>query len=813
MAMAGEHDPGQASALNQRSLAALEWNDLLDLLSRGCCSAAGRKAMRELRLCDSLAESRLAAERIASLLELADQGSELPRAPFRDATPVFERLARAASLSGAELHDLLSVLVQARKLRVFAGAHGELHPELCRVIASEAALDRVAERIDRAIDVGGEVSDGASPALARARARVRETERDLRRLLKSLVARYASVLSGEYFSEREGRYVLPVRTDAHERVHGTVVGSSSSGSTLFVEPREVLAQVNQLRVHQAEVEREVFRVLSELAAVVKERLEAVEVAFRACVVGDLLGALLDWARRSRSLPLMPGSSAVLDLKQARHPLLAESPDVVANDLRLGGGQALVISGPNAGGKTVALKTLGLFALMARAGVPVPCEPGSSIGFFGEVLADIGDQQSLVHSLSTFSGHIQKLSAILQKVGPGSLVLLDEVVAGTDPEEGAALAGAVLEALADLGAAVAVTTHYERLKEQAAGAGPLGNACVGFDFERMQPTFRLTLGTFGPSSALLVASRFGLEPKVIERAKALLPAQARERERVARELDSERHRLHDLADELKAEQTRLELLDRQLKAERRRMSERLEAELRRESEQLRGEVLKARREIQDARKRLRSEPEARRSLSTLERQVSGVAAKLAIGGSLTKALPTRADGEQDAVQRKRALDGLAKGDPVRVRATGAFGSVLEPPSRGTVKVRVGAVRLNVPLEQLEAVPKTSASAQHSREWKRPLPARGEPDRARRTTDNTLDLRGTRIEDAEECLLAFVDRLLGKGEEHGFVLHGHGTGALRAFVRDYLDESEWIESVAPADKDEGGDAFTVFHLASR
>jgi len=796
------------SELLSRSREALDYPELLGVLSRECASAPGSAAVLGLEPAAEFESAQLRMRWLASALALDGNGCELPRAAFADIREVLERAERGAHVSGAELFDVFRVLEQARRLRVFMQPHKASHTLLAELLTSEAGLDALAARLEGCLEPSGEVSDAASRSLAEARERVREAERELRGLLKRLVASNSALLSGEYFAEREGRYVLPVRADAHQRVEGSVIGSSASGNTLFVEPREVTALVNRLRVLQAAVEREVARVLRELVLALVPKADAVRCAFACAVQADVQSALTRWAARAGASAFELQRAPRLSLNLARHPLLADLPSVVANDLVLAGGESLVLSGPNAGGKTVALKTLGLFALMAAAGIPLPCEPTSSVGFFERVLADVGDEQSLSHSLSTFSGHVQKLAAILEISDAATLVVLDEVAAGTDPEEGAALAGAVLERLAAQGAAVAVTTHYERLKEQAASGGPLKNGCVGFDFARMQPTFRVTLGAFGPSSALLVAARHGLDAELIARARELLPREAVEREEVVRELEGERQRLDRLQGELAQERTRLELWARQLEAEKARLVSEGKRELGRETEKLLSEVRAARNELQHARSRVKSEGTTARGLREVERDVSRVAAQVAVGGRLAGA------GSASRAASTEVLDPsmLAPGMTVRLRSNGSVATVLEAPSRGEVPLRIGAIRLRVALADLALVDKKAAPARSARVPQRALPTPGIPDRARRTGDNTLDLRGTRVEDAAGLLDAFVDRLLSSGEDAGFVLHGHGTGALRQAVREHLGGSTWVGHVEPADKDEGGDAFTMFRIAS-
>lgn len=738
--------------------------------------------------------------RVRLVLELGETGVELPRAEFPDLSETLARIRLGASASGPELVDVGRVLAQASALRQIAREHGETHPGLEALLGSDARLDALAARLEASLEPSGVVADAASPALAEARARLRETTSELRRRLADLAQRYADVLSGQYHTERDGRYVLPVRSDAHYRVEGIVLGSSGSGATLYVEPREVTALGNRLRVQEAQVHRETARVLTELSEAVRERLDAVHAAFETCVEADVVGALARFAVETRSRPIDVADDDRFQVERARHPLLVLSgAEVVANDLVLEGGQALVISGPNAGGKTVALKCLGLFAWMVRAGIPIPAGPESHVGFFDHVLADVGDEQSLVRSLSTFSAHVRTLAAILRHSRRHVLVLLDEVAAGTDPEEGAALAASVLEALTARGAAVATTTHYERLKELAAEGRRLGNASVGFDFQRMEPTFHLTLGVPGASSALAVASRHGMPEAVIQRARELLPQTTLDRERLLLELDAERERLRAERHALEAERAEHRARAEALAAEQERLHEQARAQIEQEVRELSRQVRTLRAELHQARENLRREGLTRPELRKIERSVSRVAAQIAVGGPLA---PTR---HTDAPRARLNPDELVPGARVRVRSTGAIGVVLQRPERGVVQLRVGAIRMTHKLEELEAAPRAKHEAAQKA---RAHTTSYRPVEVRRTSDNTLDLRGIRVEDAPSRLDAFLDRMLGEGESVGFVLHGHGTGALRGAVREHLGSSSYVEHVRAAEPGEGGDAFTVF-----
>jgi DNA mismatch repair protein MutS2 len=651
------------------------------------------------------------------------------------------------------------------------------------------------------------VADRASPELARARKRVRELREESKRKLGQLLERHADVVQGDYYTEREGRYVLPVRSDAHLRVPGIVLGSSASGATLFVEPEELTGLGNQLRIQEAEALREAAKVLTLLSGYVASDAASVMLAQRACEEADLLSALARFARQTRAIVVPLVAAARLDLRTARHPLLALSPHpVVANDITIEATRALVISGPNAGGKTVALKTLGLMAWMARAGIPLPVAPESTVGWFGTVLADIGDEQSIAKSLSTFSAHVQRLCLLLERAAPDTLILLDELASGTDPEEGAALAAAMLEALTARGSAVAVTTHYEKLKEFAAHAPHLQNASVSYDFERMAPTFRLTMGVPGASSALTVATRHGLPSSVVARAQALLPEQARERERAVEHLERERQLLEEQREALAREAEALRALREQVEAEHAAERNALQAELERETLALRANVSKVRAELLSVRERLKREAGDPKVVRSIERDLSRAASHVSLGGSL---LPERA--APRVASAPVAAITVKSGDTVRIKSSGMLASVLDVDA-DKVRLQVGAIKLVLRAEDVEPArspPKAKTTPKPAKQ--RGALATGLPS-AVRTSSNTLDLRGERVDEALDKVDGFLDRLLGAGEPNGFVLHGHGTGALKLAVRAHLQASSYVEHSGPADPESGGDAFTTFWLRS-
>ena len=792
------------------TLRALEWPPLLERIAAHTASLAGAARLCANEPAATLEAARALAARTRDAVALDALGEALPLRDFPDVRESLVRAQKGGTLSGQELIGIARLLAVSHAVRSFADERSERFPALFAAVASEARLDGLERALGAALELDGSVSDAASPALREARIRVRDAREALKERLEGCLKTHADLLQGRYYTERDGRYVLPVRSDAHLRVEGIVLGSSASGGTLFVEPREATEHGNRLKLRLADVEREEERVLAELTRAVAEQRAALERAFEAAVEADRLAALALWARGAKAEVIEPDAGDAIDLHEVRHPLLVtRGIAVVPNDVRVRGGRALVISGPNAGGKTVALKCLGLSVWMARSGIPIPCGTTSRVGWFSEVLADVGDEQSLERSLSTFSAHVTRLAEIVRRSASGTLVLLDEVASGTDPEEGAALAAAVLEAITARGAAAAVTTHYERLKELAATPGPLENASVAFDFERMEPTFRLTIGVPGPSSALAVAARFGLEKSVLERAHALLPDRAREREEAVKRLEAERSGLERERAELRGELALAAAARADIERERDHAVAQANDELGREARELTSVVRAARAEVRDARLRLRSAGLEPTALREAERAVSRAATHVALGGTLERHERASAEQRRGKVETPPAPPVFIAGATVRLKKTGTLAILEGPPDRGSVRLRAGAVRLTLSIDDIEpakGLPRANApkAAARVRTRSTTLPA------AVRTPTNTLDLRGTRVDEALARLDAFLDVMLGEGEPLGFVLHGHGTGAIKAAVREHLAASGYIEQSRAAEPDEGGDAFSVFWL---
>lgn len=792
-----------------RTLEDLEWPQVCQAIARRTSSDLGRAEALALSPCADaeLADMRLTVMREVLLLQSA--GAVIPAPMFRDVGSAVELTRRGGAASAPDLRELGKMVSAAVQLDRFGEQHEEQAPHLGRVLAVDQGLGHVARAISDAIDDDGSVRDDASPELARARAALRTTRAQVQKRVEELISRYREALQDGYFAERDGRYVLPVRADAPFRVEGIVLGTSASGSTLYVEPTELGQLGNKLRLLELDVETEEARVLLRLSAEIAPHADEILWAQGVCVRGDLLRACGSFASEIGAVVVPFDEPGGLLVKDARHPLLTlAGVDVVPSDLRMSPGRALVLSGPNAGGKTIAMKTLGLLALLQATGLPVPVHPESKIGFFDEVLSDIGDDQSLSMSLSSFSGHVRRVRQVLDEAGHGTMVLFDELMSGTDPDEGAVLAIATVEALLDSGASVCVTTHYEPLKQHAAVDERLENGAVGFDFERMEPTFRVEMGRPGASSALIVAERHGLWKTITERALALLPEEVAKKRSESLSLEEQALAVSQERELLHRARSEQELLNRKLAIELEKAKEARRRDLGRESDALRNEVREARAQLRSVRQALKGADAVQ--LSRLEKSLDTAANVVALGGRVDRDLRSPSTDEKSRLGEDDVQVGLR----VKIAGFQEWGKVLQEPRKGQVQVLVGVMKMSVPLASLELVEddrKTAVAsprkvAKQERRLETPL-VRVAPVRSQ---DVTLDLRGRRVEEGLLELDHFVDELLRSQESGGFVLHGHGTGAMKEAVRAHLRGHACVVDARPAERDEGGDAFTVFWL---
>jgi DNA mismatch repair protein MutS2 len=795
--------------VSRRTLESLEWPLLVERLRAHARTPGGR------RHCEPEQADALFAPDPATARALLAETSEA-RALLTIAAPPFSGLSeigtsllraeRGGELGPGELLDVASVIEAVEATQHFLARHGEAAPRLAARGGMLGRHTHVGQQIDASLDSEGQVRDSVSPVLAEARAESRRLGAELQRRLDTALhdPEIAPHLSDSFVTVRNDRYVLPVRADARGKVGGIVHDVSASGTTLFVEPQAVVDANNRLKEAELRAAREVARVLRELSSEVGR--EAPLLAASLALLEDLDLAFARGALSAEMDAVEPTvhDAGVFVLPQLRHPLLARER-AVPNDLRLGESHhVLVLSGPNAGGKTVAMKAIALAALCARAGFHVAAGPGARVDWTTRLLADIGDAQNLRENLSTFSAHLANLAHIVEVADARSLVVLDEIGDGTDPGEGAALAQAVLEALASSGARLVVTTHYALLKELAQIDARFENGSFEFDAVTLAPTYRLQIGTPGASSALAVAARMGLRSDVLERANELLDREDRRLERTLAELSSSRVALdRERSDAERAreesEATRDELRRKllQLQERRDRLFESMRRDLDTAFQRAHGEVATVIRDLQRGGADARDAARAREKLLAIAAQTRAVEADAERSGE-----PAPEE------MRFAMLDwrDAKPGDRVFVRGGGTGTLVSLPDRRGRVGVQVGGARLVVPIERIGEPPDEKQDAQP-----RLRTAHVSIEAHATAGDHSggierCDLRGLRVEQAVAQIAAVLDRAALRGCSRVHVVHGLGTGALREAIRAHLAASPYVERTEPGHPDAGGEGVT-------
>jgi DNA mismatch repair protein MutS2 len=761
------------------ALDALELDAILERLADTAATAPGAALARALTPSADAAEvaaRQAATTEAVALLEASLEPDLAGAADVRDAAA---RAARGGTLAPGDLRAVARTVAVGLAARAALDAARATAPGLADLLdAVEPGLAQLADLVDAAVDPeGGDLRDNASPLLRRLRAELRRGRERARGELERLARTTGDALQERFVTERGGRPVLAVRAAARGSVPGIVHDASSSGQTLFVEPFAIVELNNRLAEAASAEREERERILRELSAAVGAWEDGLEAAVERIAQLDLVLACAGLSRRWRGAQVEVGDE--VRLLGARHPLL-DPATAVPIDLDLGGVRAVVISGPNTGGKTVALKTLGLAALLHQSGLRPPARE-AALPVFDEVLADIGDEQSIEMSLSTFSGHVRNLVAILGAATSRSLVLLDEVAAGTDPVEGSALAQALLARLARQARLTLVTTHYAELKEWASATPEALNAATGFDAETHAPLYRIALGRPGTSRALQIAERLGLDAAVVEDARTRVePA----RLRVAELLEEAERAEADAAEALRAaeaaraeaerEARRAGAREAELAAEIERVRASAGAEREQAVAQAEADLAAARAELAELRRDIRAarrhEGERRRAAPQAEAERDR-----RLGAASERA--ARAERELRAIAEPVAVAPLQPGDPVEAPDVGIRGTIASISGEEAEVIGAGGFRVRVPLARLR--PSASRPTVD-----RPQPAVRVVASARGDVSDELDVRGMRAEEAREAIRSFVDDASLAGLSEVRVVHGRGTGALRAAARDEL-----------------------------
>lgn len=786
---------------------AIELNKVLARLAALCCCEDSRTMALAIEPERDIRDVREQMRRTVDANTLTNRYSTPSIGAVENCSAALKRAGIGARLSPRELLDVARVL---RAIDTIDRWHSQLEGEptsLEFLLGSVISLPTLQKNISNAIISEDEIADNASPELADIRRKIRQAGTKAREVLDKMVrsATYQKFLQENIITQRDGRFVVPVKMEYRNEIKGLVHDTSSSGATVFVEPMGVVEANNEIRILQSKEQTEIERILYELSAQVGGCGDSIQGSYEAIVELDLYFAKSRLADEMRASVPIINENGIVNLKKARHPLI-DREKVVPIDVRLGDGfDTLVVTGPNTGGKTVAIKTLGLLVMMAQCGLMLPAADGSTVPVYQKLLVDIGDEQSIEQSLSTFSAHMTNIIRILQEADAHSLVLLDELGAGTDPVEGAALAVAIIEQLREQRAKIVATTHYAEIKMYALNTDGVENASCEFDVTTLRPTYRLLIGVPGRSNAFAISERLGLPLEVIENAKTHVSHENARFEDVVSQLESTRQELErerELAQTKRVEAQRTskeaDKLRQTMETERERELERARVQARGIVEQVNAQAEKLLDELDELRKQKDSA-----NFSEMAAQ-----AKVSFRANMRKLQDLA-----DPVTRKNPANytperPFKRGDTVRLVSLNKEGILLSAPDgQGYVTVQAGIIKTRVHQSELRSVDMKEKRVTLNNAG---FSTRGVSSKASREVKTEIDLRGMTTDEALADLDQFLDRCMLTGVTTVTIIHGKGTGALRAAVQQRLKKHKHIKNFRLGVYGEGESGVTVAEL---
>lgn len=783
--------------MNSKVLTTLEYQQVKQQLTPYLVSAAGQKELAELQPMSDLDRVQVALDETNDGAEVYRLKGGIPIARLADIAPHMKRLAIGATLNGSELGQVGRVLKTTRAITRFFEALLADSPEngirhLFDEVQELVTLPEVTKRLATAIEGDGHITDEASPELSSIRSHISKTEGEIRAKMEHYTrGKDAKYLSDPIITIRNDRYVIPVKAENRSRFGGIVHDQSASGQTLFIEPQAVMALNDRLRQNQVAEKQEEQRILEELSNLISPYQD--EILQNAAILGhfDFINAKARYAHDMKATEPTVSVKNEVYLRQARHPLI-DQKKVVANDITLGTDyQAIVITGPNTGGKTITLKTLGLLQLMGQSGLFIPVDEGSRIGIYDEIFADIGDEQSIEQNLSTFSSHMENIESFLAQINDRSLVLVDELGAGTDPQEGAALAIAILDAIGAKNTQVVATTHYPELKAYGFNRPDTINASMEFDEATLKPTYRLLVGIPGRSNALDIAQRLGIPKTIVDQARSLTDSDSQDLNAMIADLVAKRKQVEDEQLQLATDLTDADQLHKQLKSEFNAYQQRKDQLIEDAKVQANEIVEKSKTKADAIISDLRKKQLASGTTNIKENEL--IDAKGALN-----ALEQQPKLKKNRVLRhEKAKQDFHKGDDVLVKSYGQRGVLVQKMSQHEWEVQLGILKMKIQEADMEKV----------------MPE-AEPKRARATIQSAnashvspnLDLRGVRYEDAMTQVDRYIDAALLAGYPAVTIVHGKGTGALREGITAYLKTNRQVKSFHFAAPNHGGNGAT-------
>lgn len=732
---------------------------------------------------------------------------------LEDPSELLERLEKEGTLTGEELLVIEKLIPAFLKLHNLSRSERRGFPDLKKMIEeacddphTAGLLEDVSLEIVSVLDEEGNIKDNATVELRRLRSRLRKVRSEISEKVKSLMDTCSRFLQDSYYTIREGRYVLPVRSEERVHVRGIIHGYSQSGATVFIEPEPLVDDCNRLKIVEGEIQAEEEKILIQLSRLLADHMKTLKRIEELLSHYDYLSAIARFGSSINGTPARLSDDPVLELHQVRHPILMlGGTEVIPNSVVLHAGQGWIISGPNAGGKTILLKTAGLCLLMAYAGIPIPAGEESIVGNFDVIRSVIGDDQSIAQNLSTFSAQVKNLTDVLECTSEKSMVLLDELVTGTEPREGAALAREILlDLVTEKGAAVMAATHFENLKHLSISHESFIAAGMGFDFDTLRPTFRVNLGMPGISGGLVVANRYGLPRHIITRARNYLEEEGgkitfkiEEIEKMKAQLDHEISGLEEKKKEIKGKEKEIEEIKKKL-------IDRKRKELTAQEAYLTSELRLLHSELKEAHNLLRRRPMSKTVVKSSSKTADKVSCILAPEGKLTQLKK----GEREL--RAADPDKLDIGRRVYIKKLGVQGEI-EGFEGKKVRIRWGGKSLIAPMSDIFLTGEDEHMTSKKESEKK-------ADEAGETNDmddyqnpyNTLDVRGKALDEALIEIDAFIDNVMEMGLNAFYIVHGHGKGILKNGIRRHLRHLKRVENFRPGGKNEGGDGCTVVNL---
>ncbi|TFJ93945.1 endonuclease MutS2 [Lentibacillus salicampi] len=778
--------------MNERIFQTLEFNKIIEQLNSQAATSTGKELAVQLKPSVDIAEVRELQAETDEASRILRLNLAVPLGGIADIRASIKRSVIGGVLTTAECLDVANTIYGGRQVKNFLEKMEEELPILKELAGRIETLRRLETEINSCIDDRGAMMDSASAKLRSIRSSIRTYESRVRDKLDNYTKSQSKMLSDAIITIRNDRYVLPVKQEYRGAVGGIVHDQSASGATLFMEPKAIVDLNNELQESKVKEKQEIERILRDLSGKIAEDEAVLSENVSILARIDFIVARAKLGRQMKAAMPAINDNRTINVKQARHPLLPED-EVVANDVALGDDYtSIVITGPNTGGKTVVLKMIGLFTLMAQSGLQIPADDGCEMAVFDDVFADIGDEQSIEQNLSTFSSHMTNIVSILREAGHKSLVLFDELGAGTDPQEGAALAMSILDDIVSRGARVVATTHYPELKAYGYNRDHVVNASVEFDVETLQPTYRLLIGVPGRSNAFDIAKRLGLAQTVIDQAKSHV-GHSESVENMIASLDESRRQAE--ADYERANSVLEE--SKQLRSDLKKAWEQFEHK--REDLYLKAEN-KADKALQKARDKAEMIVDEIRHMKTgaqLKEHEWIEARKM-----LEEAQPDLSAKTSDKPKKPSNTEQeLKPGDAIKLITANQQGTVLEKTGENDYLVQVGIMKVKVKRNEIQPVKQKSTVTE------KPLATvKGSSYHVK----TELDLRGERFEDAMGTLEKYLDDALLAGYPKVFIIHGKGTGALRNGVKEFAKRHPRIASDRPGSAGEGGNGVTVLEL---